>query len=76
MSDDWLYKYSEAQANLENAQSRLSRLETFYNEIIEMTINHDVVRSIDGNEYASVSPKRISEALAKVTPRWYEERNV
>lgn len=76
MSDDWLYKYSETQANLENAQSRLNKLETFYNEIIEMTINHDVVRSTNGNEYASVSPKRISEALVKVNPKWYEERNV
>lgn len=76
MSDDWLYKYSEAQAQLENAQSRLSKLETFYREMIEMTINHDAVNSIDGNQYASVSPSKIAEALAKVNSKWYEERSV
>lgn len=73
MSDDWLYKYSEVQAQLENAQSRLNKLETFYREIIELTVKHDAVNSIDGNQYASVSPSKISDALSKVNPTWWTD---
>ena len=52
-------------------QERLARarvLETFFKEVVELTVNHDVL-----NDHAVVYPSRLGEALAKVDPEWWKQ---
>lgn len=72
---DWQYLAASTEAELDIARVKLGRLEMFYNEIKKLTLNHDVVISVDGNEYASVSPRKLGEALSKVNEEWYLDKN-
>ena len=71
---DWMYQASSAQAELETLRARMERLEMFYLEARELCLHHDVVRCTDGNVYASVSPRKLGDALTKVNPEWYDAK--
>lgn len=71
---DWLLQASSAQAELENLRARMERLEIFYQEVKDMCLHHDVVKCTDGNVYASVSPRKLGDALTKVDAEWYNVR--
>lgn len=70
---DWLLQASSAQAELENLRARMERLEMLYLEVKELCIHHDVVKCTDGNVYASVSPRKLGDALSKVNEEWYRD---
>ena len=72
---DWQYLAAKSEAELDIAQVKLGRLEILYNEVKQLTLNHDVVISVDGNEYASVSPRKLGDALSKVNTEWYLDKN-
>jgi hypothetical protein len=69
---DWMVISAEAEAKLDNALRELDKLKSFYDEVINLTVRHDVIESTNGNEYASVSPKNLAKALAAVDENWYE----
>lgn len=66
----WMSFALSKEADLDIALRKLSKLETFFEEIKEMTLKHDVISCINGNDYASVSPNKIGKALAKVREDW------
>jgi ribosomal protein L22 len=71
MSNDyWLGQATEAAAQLDLARVRTQELEEAIEEIKKMTLNHDLIRSTNGNVYASVSPKKLGDVLAKLDPEW------
>jgi hypothetical protein len=54
-----------------NKKEELTRLRAFFKEVADLTVNHDVVGGM--LEIASVSPKKLGEALEKVDKNWYEK---
>ena len=49
--------------------ARLELLETFFREIVRLTVNHE---ELIGS--AVVYPSALGDALAKVDPKWYNNR--
>jgi len=72
MSEEWLYQATSTQAELDIARRKIELLEQFYRNIVELTINHDFIESKDGHDYASVSPQKLGDLLAKVDPEWFK----
>lgn len=71
---DWMYQASSAQAEVENLRARMERLEILYREVSDLCLNHDVVECSNGNVYASVSPRKLGDALARVDKEWYDAK--
>lgn len=67
----WLHKSLAHEAELDVTRTRLYKLEQFYQEVARLTMNHDVIRAVDGNEYASVSPSNLGALLEEIDPNWY-----
>jgi len=67
----WLHKSLAHEADLDVARNKLYRLEKFYQEVARLTLNHDVIRAVDGNEYASVAPSNLGPLLEEIDPKWY-----
>ena len=74
MSDDsyWINKALAHEADLDVTRNRMYRLETFYKAVANLTLNHDVIACIDGNEYASVAPSKLGPLLETIDPKWYD----
>jgi len=70
---DWLYEASHLQGQLESARSELSVLQEFFREVSRLTLRHDVIASVDGNEYASVSPAKLGKLLEEIDPCWIDK---
>ena len=49
------------------------RLKVFYEEVRQLTINHDGLHCGNDNDYAVVYPSELEECLEKVNPNWYDE---
>lgn len=71
---DWQYLAAKSEAELDIAQTKLGRLEMFYDEVKKLTLNHDVVISVDGDEHACVSPRKLGDALSKVNAEWHLDK--
>lgn len=74
MSEDgsyWLHKSLAHEADLDVTRGKLYQLEQFYREVARLTAQHDVIVSVDGNEYASVSPARLGALLEKIDRDWW-----
>jgi len=74
MSEDgsyWIHKSLAHEADLDVTRNRLYKLETFYKAVAQLTLNHDVIRSIDGDEHASVAPSKLGPLLEEIDPKWY-----
>lgn len=58
----------------------LRKLRTFYKEVINLTLNHDVLYpSSEGpvdDGTAVVFPKKLDTVLSKVNPKWYESDTI
>jgi hypothetical protein len=67
----WLSQAAEAEAKLDNARIQLELYEKVLKEIARLTVDHDIIVSLNGNEYASVSPRKLGESLAVVKADWY-----
>jgi hypothetical protein len=67
----WMGIALSKEADLDIAYRKIEKLEHFFKEICELTVNHDVISCINGNDYASVSPRKIGEALIKVKEDWW-----
>jgi hypothetical protein len=72
---DWLVVSAETQAKLEDTQNELRKYKKFYQEVIRLTIDHDVIESINGNDYASISPRKMAEVLATIDENWFYNRD-
>lgn len=70
---DWMYEASNLQGQLESARSEISVLQEFYREVSKLTLRHDVIGCVDGNEYASVSPAKLGALLEKIDPQWIDK---
>lgn len=68
---DWLLQASNAQAEIDHLRLRLERLEKFYQEVQHLCLHHDVVHCVDGNAYASISPRKLNDVLSNVDENWY-----
>ena len=61
------------------------KLKQFYSDVVDLTINHDVmgeeiVEEFDGLQLitggsAVVYPSKLSEALSKVDPEWWDNED-
>lgn len=67
----WLHKSLAHEADLDVTRNKLYRLEKFFQEVARLTANHDVIRSIDGHEYASVAPSQLGALLEEIDPNWW-----
>lgn len=72
MSDEWLYKAANAEAELDIARKKLELLEQFYRDIVELTIKHDNITSKEDVDYAVVKSNKLGEVLSKVNSNWYK----
>jgi len=71
MSNDyWLVQATETAGQLDTARLRIQELEEAIDEIKRLTLNHDLIRSTNGNVYASVSPKKLGDILVQLDPDW------
>jgi len=70
---DWMVVASDTQARLEDLQTQHDRLRAFYDSVAALTLRHDVIECVDGNEYASVAPSRLGPLLETVDPEWYRK---
>lgn len=70
---DWMYEATNLQAQLENARSEIDTLRKFYKSVAKLTLEHDVITSVNGNQYASVSPSKLGELLETIDLRWIEK---
>jgi len=68
----WLHKSLAHEADLDVTRTKLYRLEKFYQEVAQLTLKHDVIRAVDGNEYASVSPSKLGALLENIDAKWYD----
>lgn len=76
MSEDgsyWIHKSLAHEAELDVARNKMYKLERFYDAVVQLTLNHDVIRSVDGNEYASVAPSALGALLETIDPKWYRK---
>jgi hypothetical protein len=67
---EWITVAAQYEAELDVARNKLHKLEAFFKEVSFLTANHDAIRATNGNVYASVSPKKLGESLAKVDENW------
>lgn len=70
-SSYWIGKALQYEADLDVTRQRLHKLEVFYKAVARLTLNHDVVNSTDGNEYASVAPSKLGPLLETIDPEWW-----
>jgi len=56
----------------ESERKELEILRIFYKEIIDLTMDHDVIEYDPGESSAVVYPSKIDKALSKVNPRWWQ----
>ena len=67
MTDNyWLNQACNNAAELDNAYTKRAKFEIVIDEIKTLMQNHDVIACTNGNKYASVSPKKLSEILEKL----------
>jgi hypothetical protein len=48
------------------------QLYSFYNEIINLTLNHEYIVIDRNGGHAVVYPRQLSKELSKVNPKWAE----
>lgn len=53
----------------EAVSQRCAKLEAFFREVAQLTIEHDVL-STDGDDHAVVYPRKLGKALEKVCADW------
>lgn len=57
--------------------AELKKLRQFFKTVARLTVNHDCVTVVKRNgqqdDLASVSPKKLGDALSKVNPDWYKQ---
>lgn len=59
----------------DNEALELQKLRNFYNEIRNLTIQHDIIEN-DISGIAVVYPNNIATALSKVNPHWFHNDTV
>lgn len=70
MDNYWLSEACRAQSEIDALYTKLARYEDFFEEVVKLTVKHDVIACTNGNRYASVSPKKLGAELAKIKEDW------
>jgi len=67
---NWFWTTEILMAKIEPTISgdEMTKLRIFYQEIAELTINHDVV-----DDNAVVYPSKLGKALSKIDPEWWRK---
>lgn len=64
------FSASQMRAMFEAGAARAEKLEAFFREVVELTLNHDVLSWGDDEDSAVVYPSKLGEALERVDANW------
>jgi hypothetical protein len=75
MTDMWLNSALASEAELDITRRDLWVLKKFFSAVGDLTLHHDVAYNAQGEEIASVSPRKLGELLATIDPNWYKSND-
>ena len=71
----WISSALFNEAELDNARQEIWKLKKFFSAVGDLTLHHDVAYNTQGEEIASVSPRKLGELLETIDPNWYRNND-